>query len=80
MTDPVAEPRDALRLIDSEPVWERVRRAKLKPVEQMNIEVRNRAGDHVAIHDIPVVREGGVVISRVMHAGEQRTRRRRRAA
>ena len=54
--------------------WERDRRAKLKPVETMNIEVRNRAGDHVAIHDIPAVREGGIVISRVMHAGEQRTR------
>jgi putative transport protein len=54
--------------------WERDRRANLKPVDTMNIEVRNPAGDHVAIHDLPVVRDGGVIISRVMHAGAQHTR------
>lgn len=55
--------------------WTKVQRAHLKPVETMNIEVRNSKVTGKAFGDLPPLREHSVVVSRVMHTGTQHVAR-----
>jgi len=50
-----------------------LRRAKLQPIKTMSIEIRKPELEGRAIHDIPCVRSGGVVIAAVRHADSVHT-------
>ncbi len=53
--------------------FDRLRRANLPPIKTMSIEIRKPEIKGVAIHDVPCVRSGGVVIAAVRHGDRLHT-------